>query len=74
MSKAIIIASLLALCEARFNQEQLVQGKIGALSQFGSPGAAATLAGTSISTLLAASNACDKVRKIPRAVEETNLC
>jgi len=49
-----------ALVEARFGQENSVQGIIAAIG--GNNGQAATLAGTFISTLLAGSDACGKLR------------
>jgi hypothetical protein len=44
-----------------FGQEQVPIAAISALTA-GSPGEAATLAGGSVSLLLAAANPCDKVR------------
>jgi hypothetical protein len=64
-TKAILIAALLAVVEARFGQEQSAAAAISALGDFGNPGAAATLAGQSPSVLLAAANPCDKVRTQP---------
>ncbi len=64
-SKAIILAALLAFAEARFGQEGLVQNAIQALSDFGSPGEAATLAGQTPGVLLGGANACDKVSPPP---------
>jgi len=58
---AIAIAALAAIAEARFGQEGLVQNAIQALSDFGNPGEAATLAGQTPGVLLAGANACDKV-------------
>lgn len=60
-SKAVVIATLMALASARFGQEGLVQDQIAALSDFGEPGQAATLAGQSPGVLLGGANACDKV-------------
>lgn len=60
-SKALVIATVVALAAARFGQEGLVQAQISALSDFGSPGQAATLAGQSPGVLLGGANACDKV-------------
>lgn len=60
-SKALIVAAIVALAQARFGQEQLVADQISALSDFGEPGAAATLAGQSPGVLLGGANACDKV-------------
>lgn len=61
LAKSLIVAAIVAFVEARFNQEGLVQGTIAALSDFGAPGAAATLAGQSPGVLLAGANACAKV-------------
>lgn len=60
-TKSFILVALASLGHARFGQEGLVQSKIQALSNFGSPGAAATLAGKTTSALLAGANACAKV-------------
>lgn len=60
-SKVIVIATVVAIAQARFGQEGLIQDQIQALSDFGEPGAAATLAGQSPGVLLAGANACDKV-------------
>lgn len=62
-SKAIILSALLALAEARFGQEGLVQNAIQGLSSFGKPGQAATLAGQTPGVLLGGANACAKVRR-----------
>ncbi|KAH8669440.1 hypothetical protein BGZ60DRAFT_375876 [Tricladium varicosporioides] len=61
-SKAILLSVLAALTEARFGQEQL---PISAISSApgGQSGQAATLAGQSISFLLAAANPCDKLKQ-----------
>lgn len=64
-SKTVVIASLVALATARFGQENLVQDKIAALSGFGAPGQAATLASQSPRVLLDGASACDKVSKWP---------
>lgn len=61
LSKPVILAALIAYAEARFGQEQETQGIIAAV-QGGEAGAAATIAGASISDLLGGANACDKVR------------
>jgi hypothetical protein len=60
VSKVVLIAAMIAYVEARFGQEQ---GPIAAISavQGGNPGAAATIAGATISDLLGAANACAKV-------------
>jgi hypothetical protein len=62
MSKTIILSAFLALAEARFAQEGLVQNVIQGLSNFGNPGEAGTLAGQTPGVLLAGANACAKVR------------
>ncbi|KAI5803543.1 hypothetical protein DFH27DRAFT_556165 [Peziza echinospora] len=56
--KSILAFTLISVVTARFGQENLAQGAIQALGG----GQAATLAGQSISTLLAGTNACDKLR------------
>jgi hypothetical protein len=61
LSKPVILAALIAYAEARFGQEQATQGIIAAV-EGGEAGAAATIAGASISDLLGGANACDKVR------------
>ncbi|KAF2686926.1 hypothetical protein K458DRAFT_335019 [Lentithecium fluviatile CBS 122367] len=60
VSKALLIAAVIAYVEARFGQEQI---PIQAISQVqgGDAGAAATIAGAAISDLLGAANACDKL-------------
>jgi hypothetical protein len=59
-TKTVLIALLAAVAEARFGQEQGNGAitAIGALTDLGSSGDAATLAGTSIQFLLAAANPC----------------
>lgn len=59
-TKALIIGLMLAYVEARFGQEQATQAKIAAVKG-GNAGEAATIAGASISDLLGAANACQKV-------------
>ncbi|KAI5848424.1 hypothetical protein DFP73DRAFT_629863 [Morchella snyderi] len=59
-TKSIFLCvSYLALAHARFGQENAVQNIISAIG--GNGGAAATLAGQSIGTLLAGANACAKL-------------
>lgn len=65
ISKTIALLCLLAVAEARFGQEQTPVSAVNALSNFGSSGVAATLAGSIPSSLLAASNPCDKVSVTP---------
>ncbi|KAH8898209.1 hypothetical protein GQ53DRAFT_711364 [Thozetella sp. PMI_491] len=60
-SKAVILAALVAFAQARFGQEGLVQNSIQALSDFGKPGEAATLAGQTPGVLLAGASACAKL-------------
>ncbi len=59
-TKATLLAILAAVAEARFGQEQGngAISAISALSDLGQSGQAATLAGQSISFLLAAANPC----------------
>ncbi|KAI1345787.1 hypothetical protein F5Y01DRAFT_322767 [Xylaria sp. FL0043] len=60
-SKATIVSALLAVAEARFGQEQVPVADISALSNFGQPGQAPTLAGAVPGVLLAAADPCDKL-------------
>lgn len=60
-TKYTAVAVLLAYAEARFGQEQVPVSAVSALSDFGNPGEAATLAGSVPGVLLAAANPCDKV-------------
>lgn len=60
-TKATIISAILAVAEARFAQEQIPVADISALSNFGNPGEAATLAGSVPGVLLAAADPCDKL-------------
>lgn len=60
-SRATLISALLAVAEARFAQEQIPVADISALSNFGNPGEAATLAGAVPGVLLAAADPCDKL-------------
>ena len=61
MSKAFLLSALIAYAEARFGQEQTPVQFITALSNFGNPGEAATLAGGVPGVLLAAADPCAKV-------------
>ncbi|KAL7941117.1 hypothetical protein V8C42DRAFT_335803 [Trichoderma barbatum] len=64
MKTSVAVSLLLAAAaEARFNQEQGngAIAAIGALSNLGQPGQAATLSGTAIQFLLAAANPCGKL-------------
>ncbi|KAI0837069.1 hypothetical protein F5Y06DRAFT_91324 [Hypoxylon sp. FL0890] len=60
-TKATLISAILAVAEARFGQEQIPVSNITALSNFGNPGEAATLAGAVPGVLLAAADPCDKL-------------
>ena len=68
-SKATAIAALLAVAQARFNQEQIPIPAIAAV-QGGAPGVAPTIAGAAISDLLAASNACNKLKRGDQIIAE----
>ena len=67
VSKALIIAAVIAYVEARFGQEQL---PINAISQVqgGDPGAASTIAGAAISDLLGAASSCAKLQRADEVV------
>jgi len=60
-TQALFVSLLAVAVEARFSQEQVPIPAISALSNRGSSGQAATLAGGSIQFLLAAANPCGKV-------------
>lgn len=60
-TKAAALALLIAFAEARFGQEQVPAPAVAALSDFGNPGEAATLAGQVPGVILAGANACDKL-------------
>lgn len=60
-TKTFIIAALATMGQARFGREGLVQASVQALSDFGAPGAAGTLAGQTPGVLLAGASACAKV-------------
>ncbi|KAK0636968.1 hypothetical protein B0T17DRAFT_485868 [Bombardia bombarda] len=60
-SKTFILVALATMGQARFGQEGLVQASIQALSAFGAPGAAGTLAGQTPGVLLAGASACAKL-------------
>ncbi|KAI1137301.1 hypothetical protein F5Y05DRAFT_85321 [Hypoxylon sp. FL0543] len=60
-TKATLISTILAVAEARFGQEQVPVSGVQALSNFGNPGEAATLAGSVPGVLLAAADPCDKL-------------
>ncbi|KAI1765054.1 hypothetical protein GGR53DRAFT_491411 [Hypoxylon sp. FL1150] len=60
-TKVALISAVLAVAEARFGQEQIPVAAITALSNFGSPGEAATLGGAVPGVLLAAADPCAKL-------------
>lgn len=62
-SQAFLALAVLALTEARFNQEQVPIPAIAAVTSGGGPGVAATIAGQAISDLLAAANPCAKLKR-----------
>jgi hypothetical protein len=62
-TKAAALAILVAVAEARFGQEGLIQNLIQGLNAFGQPGQAGTLAGQSPGVLLAGANSCAKVSR-----------
>ncbi|CZR55797.1 related to circumsporozoite protein precursor [Phialocephala subalpina] len=68
-TQALLLSALAAIAEARFGQEQVPIPAISALSNFGSSGQAATLAGQSISFLLAAANPCGKLQQADLIVQ-----
>ncbi|KAB8290462.1 hypothetical protein EYC80_010893 [Monilinia laxa] len=72
LSKTLLITILTTLVNARFGQEQGngAIAAITALSNFGSPGAAATLGGNSIQFLLAAANPCGKLTQADAIVAQ----
>jgi hypothetical protein len=65
VSKTLLITLMVAYVEARFGQEQVPIAAISGV-QGGNAGAAATIAGATISDLLGAANACAKVRTATR--------
>ncbi|EXJ62298.1 hypothetical protein A1O7_02732 [Cladophialophora yegresii CBS 114405] len=68
-AKSTAIAALLAVAQARFGQEQIPIPAIAAV-QGGAPGAAATIAGAAVSDVLAASNACNKLKRGDQIIAE----
>lgn len=60
-TKVALASVLLAVAEARFSQEQVPVADISALSNFGQPGEAPTLAGAVPGVLLAAADPCAKL-------------
>lgn len=71
-SHTVLIALLAAVAEARFGQEQGNGAitAIGALTDLGTSGQAATLAGGSIQFLLAAANPCGKLTQADNIITE----
>jgi len=61
-TKTAALALLVAVAEARFGQEGLIQNLIQGLNAFGQPGQAGTLAGQSPGVLLAGANSCAKLQ------------
>ncbi|KAJ9603979.1 hypothetical protein H2200_011501 [Cladophialophora chaetospira] len=68
-ARTSVLAALLVVAQARFNQEQIPIPAIAAV-QGGSPGVAQTIAGAAISDLLAASNACNKLKRGDQIISE----
>jgi hypothetical protein len=68
-SKAFLITMAIAYVEARFGQENLPSQAIGAV-QGGNPGAAATVAGATISDLLGGANSCAKLQRADQIVAD----
>lgn len=64
ISKAFMVAALIAYVDARFGQEQVPISAISAVKG-GASGAAATVAGAAISDLLGGANSCAKVQPNP---------
>ncbi|KAF8860068.1 hypothetical protein BDZ45DRAFT_672795 [Acephala macrosclerotiorum] len=71
-TQSVLLALLAAVAEARFGQEQGngAIAAIGALTDLGSSGQAATLAGGSIQFLLAAANPCGKLTQADNIIAE----
>jgi hypothetical protein len=69
IAKTTALAALVAVAYARFGQEQVPIQAIADV-QGGAPGAAQTIAGAAISDLLAATNACDKLKRGDQIVAE----
>ncbi|KIW27674.1 uncharacterized protein PV07_07397 [Cladophialophora immunda] len=67
--KTTALATLLTVAQARFNQEQIPIPAIAAV-QGGAPGVAQTIAGAAVSDLLAATNACDKLKRGDQIIAE----
>ncbi|KAH8722754.1 hypothetical protein GQ44DRAFT_774776 [Phaeosphaeriaceae sp. PMI808] len=69
VSKTLLVSLMIAYVQARFGQEQVPIAAISAV-QGGAPGAAATIAGATISDLLGAANACAKLSRADQIVTE----
>jgi hypothetical protein len=69
VSKTLLIAAVITYVEARFGQEQVPIAAISAVQE-GDPGAAATLAGSAVSDLLGAANACAKLSKADEIIQQ----
>jgi hypothetical protein len=67
--QAASLAALIAVAHARFGQEQIPIPAIAAV-QGGAPGVAQTIAGAAVSDLLAATNACDKLKRGDQIISE----
>ena len=69
VSKVVLIAAMIAYVEARFGQENVPIAAISSV-QGGAGGAAATIAGATISDLLGGANACAKLTRADQIVTE----
>ncbi|KAF2028647.1 hypothetical protein EK21DRAFT_51267, partial [Setomelanomma holmii] len=69
VSKVILITAVIAYVEARFGQEQVPISAISAVKG-GASGAAATIAGATVSDLLGAANSCAKLSRADQIVSE----
>jgi len=72
MKQALLLtflSSSIAFTQARFNQENIPIDAIRQV-QGGAPGVADTIAGAAISDLLAATNACDKLKRGDQILSE----
>jgi hypothetical protein len=67
--QATALTALIAVAQARFGQEQIPISAIAAV-QGGDPGEAQTIAGAAVSDLLAATNACDKLKRADQIITE----
>ncbi|KAJ9496468.1 hypothetical protein H2202_008131 [Exophiala xenobiotica] len=67
--QAATLAALIAVAHARSGQEQIPIPAIAAV-QGGAPGVAQTIAGAAVSDLLAATNACDKLKRGDQIISE----